>query len=313
MNDLILTRQLSERGLSPYDLERLIRLEELERVRRGAYGAPLPREVRAEARHRRLIMATVPMLQPGALVSHGSAAVLHGLPTWPQQRRRVHITRSRSSGGQRRSVVHLHVAPFSPDETTVIDGIAVTSLARTVLDLARTTPMHQSVAAGDRGLQLGIEPADLERGLAAMKSWPGVRRARPACGFLDPRSESAGESVSRVRFVEQDIPAPEVQYEVYDDWGKLLARCDFGWEEHRTLGEFDGKVKYGRLLRLGQRSEDVVFDEKLREDALRDGGWQVVRWTWGDLNHPEVIRDRLMRAFARTAGIDPSLRPRILS
>ena len=47
--------------------------------------------------------------------------------------------------------------------------------------------------------------------------------------------------------------------------------------------------------------EDQVdrFAEKQREDALRDLGWQVVRWLWADLYRPGVIRDRVLRAFAR--------------
>jgi hypothetical protein len=45
----------------------------------------------------------------------------------------------------------------------------------------------------------------------------------------------------------------------------------------------------------------VLWDEKAREDRLRDLGWQVVRWLWEDLQHPERLRERLLRAFARGA------------
>lgn len=78
-----------------------------------------------------------------------------------------------------------------------------------------------------------------------------------------------------------------------------MSRVDFGWERQRTLGEFDGKVKYGRLLRLGETAGDAVYREKAREDMLRDFGWEVVRWTWDDLSRPAVLADRLARAFAR--------------
>jgi len=60
-------------------------------------------------------------------------------------------------------------------------------------------------------------------------------------------------------------------------------------------------VKDGRLRRPGESVEDVVFAEKVREDALRDLGWQIVRWLWADLYRPGVIRDRVLRAFARSA------------
>ncbi|MBA3529941.1 MAG: hypothetical protein H0T91_11670 [Propionibacteriaceae bacterium] len=81
--------------------------------------------------------------------------------------------------------------------------------------------------------------------------------------------------------------------------GEQVGRSDFCWEETRTLGEFDGKIKYGRLLKPGQNPSDVVFAEKLREDALRDLGWQVVRWIWEDLARPRALAERLERAFAR--------------
>ena len=82
----------------------------------------------------------------------------------------------------------------------------------------------------------------------------------------------------------------------------MIGRGDFGWDEHRTIGEFDGRIKYGRLPRPGEAVEDVVYAEKLREDAIRDEGWQVVRWTWSDLKQPDVLADRIRRAFERSAG-----------
>jgi hypothetical protein len=64
-----------------------------------------------------------------------------------------------------------------------------------------------------------------------------------------------------------------------------------------VLGEFDGRVKYGRLLKPGQSIEEVVYREKLREDALRDLGWRVIRWTWVDLYPGDVLVERLQRAL----------------
>jgi hypothetical protein len=106
-----------------------------------------------------------------------------------------------------------------------------------------------------------------------MTRWPGTRQARRAIALLDPRSESPGESVSRVRLHQEGLPAPELQQDRYDEDGRIVARVDFYWEKQRTIGEFDGKIKYGRLLKRGQSIEDVVFAEKVREDALRDLGW----------------------------------------
>jgi hypothetical protein len=63
------------------------------------------------------------------------------------------------------------------------------------------------------------------------------------------------------------------------------------------VGEFDGKIKYGRLLRPGQDAGEVVYAEKLREDALRDTGLSVVRWTWQDLETFDEVATRLRRHF----------------
>jgi len=248
-----------------------------------------------------LIFATAPLLYDGAVMSHGSAAVLHGLPTWPKAIDRVHVTRNRSSGGNRRSIVHVHTAPL-PDQVMTIDGVPVTSLARTVLDLCRTVPIEQAVAAGDPALAYGLVRQILEDQLAQMNRWPGTRQARRAVALMDPRSESPGESVSRVRMHQDGVPSPDLQQDIFDQHGTFVARVDFLWKEQHTIGEFDGKIKYGRLLKPGQSIEDVLFEEKRREDALRDLGWQIVRWLWADLYRPGVIRDRVLRAFARTAA-----------
>jgi hypothetical protein len=196
--------------------------------------------------------------------------------------------------------VQVHAAPLTEMDITTIDGVPVTSLARTVLDLCRTVPIEQAVAAGDRALAFGLVRAVLEEHLSQMARWSGTRQARRAVTLLDPRSESAGESVSRVRLHEDGLPAPELQQDIHDEDGQFVARVDFCWQKQRTIGEFDGKIKYGRMLKSGQSIEDVLFAEKRREDALRDLGWQIVRWLWADLYRRGVIRDRVLRASARS-------------
>ena len=94
--------------------------------------------------------------------------------------------------------------------------------------------------------------------------------------------------------------APDLQQDILGPDGRVIGRVDFLWKHQRTVGEFDGKKKYNELLKPGQSAEDVVYDEKLREDRLRDAGFQVARWSWQDLYCPGVIRDRVRRAFARS-------------
>jgi hypothetical protein len=301
VDDIVLTKTLRHQGFDNRDLRRMRRDGTLLPVRRGAYVRERPAERSRDEEHRELILATVPQLHDAAVISHGSAAVLYGLPTWPKAIDRVHVTRNRNSGGNRRAVVQVHGAPLTAADITTIDGVPVTSIARTVLDLCRTLPIEQAVAAGDRALAFGLVCAVLEDHLSQMTRWPGIRQARRAVALLDARSESAGESVSRVRLHEDGLPTPELQQDIYDDEGRFLARVDFYWKEQRTIGEFDGKIKYGRLLKSGQAVEDVLFEEKRREDSLRDLSLQIVRWIWADLYRRGVIRDRVLRAFARSS------------
>jgi len=301
MHPVVLRAELLRRGLTNDDLERLRRQGELTRVRRGAYAVPLV-DASVEERHRLLVAATLPQLDRDAVVSHVSAAALHGLPLWPEEAARVHLTRPRPGGGQARTLVRVHGSPLTEADVALVDGVRVTSLARTIADLGRTLPLEQSVAAGDRALQLGLRDHELVEVLARCHGWRGIGRARLASGLLEERTESVGESVSRGRVHEALLPMPEPQLEVFDERGRLVGRADFGWRGQRTLGEFDGRVKYGREFQPGRTVEEVVWREKQREDRLRELGWEVVRWTWADLYVPGLLAERLHRAFARSAS-----------
>jgi hypothetical protein len=58
-------------------------------------------------------------------------------------------------------------------------------------------------------------------------------------------------------------------------------------------------VDYGRGLKPGRDPGDAVFEEKRREDALRDEDWRVVRWTWAELTPGGAVANRVERALAR--------------
>jgi hypothetical protein len=116
--------------------------------------------------------------------------------------------------------------------------------------------------------------------------------------FADGRSESVGESRSRGLLHRLDSARSMLQLDVRTSSDRLMGRTDFGWEREHVVGEFDGRVKYGRLLRPGQNPGDVVFQEKRQEDALRDEDWGVARWTWADLT-PAVLGPRVRRELDR--------------
>ena len=296
---LHLRRTAVQEGWSDDELGRLVRSGELARLRRGAYvNALLPAD--PAERHRLLVRATLAGLRRSAVVSHQSAAVLHGLPLWDVPLDRVHVTRRPPASNDTGRVLRCHVARLRDDEIEEVDGLAVTSLARTALDLARSLPHEAAVVALDAALRQGRLHHDvLRERLFDVAGTPGSRAAARAVDFADCRSESVGESRSRVVLHRWGVGPSSLQFEVRGEGGLLVARTDFAWEEHGLLGEFDGRVKYGRLLRPGQRPGDAVFEEKRREDAVREEGWGVTRWVWTDLAAGHVLAARVRRAQQR--------------
>ncbi len=286
-------------GLTDAELARAVRGGNLTRLRRGAYLDPRA----TVSPHRALVLATVGGLRVGTAVSHVSAAVLHGLPLWRVDLSRLHATRHPPAAGSGSAHVHLHVARLPDDDLVLLDGVLATDLARTVVDLSRTLPFESAVVAADAALATGaVHPEHLAARLARMGPVPGSRRARRVLAFADGRSESVGESRSRVLVHRLGLPAPDLQVRVLRPDRSVIGRCDFGWPDHRTVGEFDGRVKY-RAGEEGRGPEEVVFREKLREDELRDHAWEVARWTWADLGTPAVVGGRIRRAFARADGL----------
>jgi predicted transcriptional regulator of viral defense system len=89
------------------------------------------------------------MVSADAVVSHVSAAALHGLTMWDVDLRRVHVTVSRPSGGRRTRLLHVHPATLDPDQLTQVDGLACTTIAQTVVDVARTLPFEHALVVAD--------------------------------------------------------------------------------------------------------------------------------------------------------------------
>lgn len=292
-------KDLVAEGIDHVEIARRVRVGEYERVRRGVVD--VPQGLIYEDAHLRLVEATLPGLSPGFVVSHQSAAAVHGLPVPAADLARAHVTREGSGGGRRTGCVALRRAPL-PDEdvTRSPQGWAVTSLERTAWDLARELNHADAVAVVDAALRLGADRDALIERCDLARHRRGNLPARAAIQFADGRSESRGESVSRVIMHRQGLPKPQLQVEIPE----ARARGDFGWREFRLIGEFDGQAKYGHL-RAGDDFQQAMVREKAREQRIRLAGWWVVRWGWKDLANPSEFARMLRRAMevaARTSA-----------
>jgi very-short-patch-repair endonuclease len=242
---------------------------------------------------------------PDLVASHESAAYLHGidllLPTGTTVPR-VTLTRSRPERG--RSLVRgalIRVAMLPRDHVTTALGIPVTTVARTVMDIARTTGFMEGVVAADSALYkhaaIKVEFAIVLRDCA---QWRGIVRARQMLDFADGRAESALESVARVRFDEYRIPPPSLQANISGARG-FIGRADFCWNEYRTIAEADGALKYE------EQGRDRARAQLARDEKFHDAGWGTFHFTWREIYHePAPTIDRLRRAFARNRPRQPA-------
>ncbi|MGG5260895.1 hypothetical protein [Phycicoccus avicenniae] len=265
------------------DLRRLgtepTRDEEWHRVRHGVFvRASVWAGLLPVQRHAALARATLLRGRSDTppVLAAVSAAALWGLPrveAWPTTVSVLTQSRRDSPSGLLRPVVG------PPGEVVRHSGVSVTSVPRTLVDLARTASLASAVAAADHALRHGLcTRAELEaevRGLAARTR--GRRAAALVRDLADPLSMSAGESLSRVQMFLLDLPRPRLQVEQRDEAG-LIGYTDFGWPG--VAGEFDGRVKYGVPEGAdADRAGEVLWAEKLREDRLRRRV-RVARWVW---------------------------------
>ncbi|MGC5247564.1 hypothetical protein ACPXB3_11635 [Gordonia sp. DT219] len=313
-DDLTLRRELLRQGSTDADIRRGLRERTIERVWRGGYvpaGADdaVDDVAARENRYRAMIHTAVSAGGPDRHLSHQSAATILDIPLLHKDISTVHFTAERT--GRASAGLVIHQARIPPADLVAVDSYTLTGIGRTICDVARTAPLHEAVCALDSGQFVARrrgEPLDLGHHVDAMRRQHGISRLRTAAALSTDLAESIGESLSRCVIVDDGrLPAPELQSEVVVDDGSVK-RCDFGWRDANgrllLVGEFDGRFKYHRLSAAsGHRlAEDVIYQEKLREDAIRDRGIIVVRWTWKELTNPEAFIGRLLRALRR-AGI----------
>lgn len=87
--------------------------------------------------------------------------------------------------------------------------------------------------------------------------------------------------------------------QAFDATGNLIGIADWCWPQYKLLGESDGKIKYGRLLKPGETPGDAAFREKRREDLMREAtGFGMLRLIWNDYNSPRSV----LTQFNRLAG-----------
>jgi hypothetical protein len=181
-------------------------------------------------------------------------------------------------------------------EVTVVDGLPVTTLARTLVDCAADLPRLEAVAAADQILRAGVETQRLAEALEPLHG-DRLRRANATLLASDPRAESPMESWTRCLIGDAGLPAPVPQLRVRAPNGRSRF-LDLGWDRWRIGVEYDGTATH-----LGLAAET---GDRRRHHLLENLGWEVEVLTASDvMAHPRPwlvrLRDLLLRK-----GWDPS-------
>jgi hypothetical protein len=270
------------------------------RIRRGYYTFPdVWHAATEEQRHLMWCRAVLDSLGDAVALSHVSGCVAQRVDVWGVSLDRVHVTRLDGGAGRVEGDVVHHEGFVADDEVSEVDGLRVLAPSRCVLEAGSTASSEAALVLLNSALHRGLctfqsigDQFDL------MAHWPRTRHLHVPVRMATDKAESVGESRGLWLFWVEHLPAPVLQLEVFDG-ERLVGRCDWGWPRLRGLGEFDGKVKYGRLLKDGQDPGEVVFLEKRREDDLREvaASW-MIRLVWSDLSRPSHTAQRLRRLMS---------------
>ncbi len=302
------TAELLSSGLSAGRIRRLVRDGALRRVRPGVYvsaGADTAlvgnaRDERARQAGGQLLRlaATLAVTSSRSAGSHRSAALVYGLGLVGRGPESVtEITRAPGDRGSHTGDlgVLVHIAALPAEHVVSYRGVLLTSVPRTVIDLARVLPFGEGVAVADSALHARLtSKAELSAVIAGCARWRGLQRAREVTAFSDARSESVLESLSRAAFCQSGLPPPDLQVWVGDD-DEVIGRVDFLWRRYRTIGEADGAFKYQTPARARTQLE--------RDARLRAAGYEVVHFTWPQITRaPAQVVDAIRLAFRRSGA-----------
>ncbi|QKT06776.1 type IV toxin-antitoxin system AbiEi family antitoxin domain-containing protein [Gordonia sp. X0973] len=268
-------------GLSATVLYRAVEAGDLRRIGSGLYvpAGGVPPDVA-----HRLMLGQVET-SDDVVISHASAAIMHGLPMLKPDLRDVHLTVCAPSVRAPSEFRRVHVGLLLSDEVVELGGQRVTTVERTAVDVAASSSMGfaGALAVFDAALRRGADPAAMARLVGRRNS----RVLRAALKFGSARADGVGESWCRAQLLAAGLPAPALKRAVFDVGGSRLAVPDMQWEDV-LLAEFDGVARYERVRVSGDTRLGAAWRAVARDEGLRRRGIRVLRWTWTDLERRDI-------------------------
>ncbi|NVM99327.1 hypothetical protein [Arthrobacter sp. SDTb3-6] len=242
-------------------------------------------------------------------ISHTSAAILHGIPMpyVHEQARSVHLTRPAGTMIPRRKGVTGHKRALSPEECTLVDGIPVTTPARTLLDLSAILTLGELVAAADhlicehdRDFEAPkiaiVTAAGLRAYIASKRFIRGLGNAQAAMELMRVGVDSPPETRLRLLLQRAGLPEFTTNHRIPGAPGERTVLPDLACEEFRVCGEYEGEVHLTPEKQLFDRNRDM-------RTAAR--GWLQVKVFKKDMQRGDAWVAGMFREALREHGWNP--------
>ena len=289
---LVTTGDVLALGGSVGDVHRRVRIGRWERLDRSVFHL-----VGAPRTWRTNVLAPVLSAGEPALVSHFAAAALHGIPGFGEGVGELSIPRGTE---HRRAGIIVHTSSdIERCNRVLIDGIPVTDINRTILDISRRSGDKRVLSAMEWARR--TERADWSSLIStlarhARRGRPGVRRMRSIISANVDRAEitdSDFELLFLTFLRDEGLPEPTVHLRI-DDEGRFVAEVDFAYEHLKIAIELDGRTH----LR-----EDVWEQDLPRQNDLVLLGWIVLRFTWKRFTErPDLVAAEIRQAIRARRG-----------
>jgi very-short-patch-repair endonuclease len=292
---VVTTEQCRAIGVSGDEVRSLCRAGEWSRLSRGVYLVDAQRfdgVPRLSA-----IQAAALSAGPSAVAVLTTAAELHGI-AGARREDAIHLNLPGLDARNRRPTepgVRMHQLVLRPGETTTVEGIGVSTPARTVADLLLRVDRLTAVSLLDSAMNRRLLVSeDLDLVQASLAGRRGAPRARPWLAEADARAESPLETRVRLRANDGGVPPDELQYRVRDRNGRIVAIADLAWTRARLVGEADGFEAHDNPV--------AVFRDRRRQNDIVQAGFTPVRFTWEDTLTPDYIPSVVRAALAEAAA-----------
>lgn len=238
-------------------------------------------------------MAALLACGPEAALSHWSAAALWGIRSYGGEL--IHVTSPRKS--KSRGAIRRHLATLPPDEVTVEDGIPVTSVPRTILDLAAVASVdvveNALREAEYRWLHDALSLPDL---VARYPGRRGIRKVRTALDRLREEPGGRRRSPLEERFVpflrRHNLPIPRLN--TWLEAGGRRYQVDCLWPGTTQIIELDGWQGHG--------TRSAFREDRTRDRRLRVAGYTVTRLAWSQLDDEPTAIAADLRSLLRESA-----------